>query len=101
MCEWLKQAVLKTAVRETVPGVRIPLPPPVLGDLAVCSLDHVCAQTAWLREVHLKNKASNDRTGRNFWLLVSLVLVLATALAALWYVYAPDAPSTEHGHVQR
>jgi hypothetical protein len=28
MCEWLKQAVLKTAVRETVPGVRIPLPPP-------------------------------------------------------------------------
>jgi hypothetical protein len=29
MCEWLKQAVLKTAVRETVPGVRIPLPPPL------------------------------------------------------------------------
>jgi hypothetical protein len=25
---WLKRAVLKTAVRETVPGVRIPLPPP-------------------------------------------------------------------------
>ena len=32
MCEWLKQAVLKTAVPERVPGVRIPLPPP-------CSLD--------------------------------------------------------------
>ena len=30
MCERLKQAVLKTAVRETVPGVRIPLPPPTL-----------------------------------------------------------------------
>src|ERR1700739_4992162 len=30
MCEWLKQAVLKTAVRETVPGVRIPLPPPAI-----------------------------------------------------------------------
>jgi hypothetical protein len=30
MCERLKQAVLKTAVRETVPGVRIPLPPPSL-----------------------------------------------------------------------
>src|SRR5579872_402544 len=29
MCEWLKQAVLKTAVPETVPGVRIPLPPPL------------------------------------------------------------------------
>src|SRR5208337_4559399 len=29
MGEWLKPAVLKTAVRETVPGVRIPLPPPV------------------------------------------------------------------------
>src|SRR6185369_7923721 len=28
MCEWLKQAVLKTALRETVTGVRIPLPPP-------------------------------------------------------------------------
>ena len=26
---WLKRAVLKTAVRETVPGVRIPLPPPL------------------------------------------------------------------------
>ena len=32
MCEWLKQAVLKTAERETVPGVRIPLPPPLLND---------------------------------------------------------------------
>ena len=29
MCEWLKQAVLKTAVPERVPGVRIPLPPPL------------------------------------------------------------------------
>jgi hypothetical protein len=28
MCERLKQAVLKTAIRETVSGVRIPLPPP-------------------------------------------------------------------------
>src|SRR5271165_244170 len=28
MCERLKQAVLKTAVPERVPGVRIPLPPP-------------------------------------------------------------------------
>ncbi len=28
MRERLKRAVLKTAVRETVPGVRIPLPPP-------------------------------------------------------------------------
>ena len=28
MREWLKRAVLKTAVPETVPGVRIPLPPP-------------------------------------------------------------------------
>jgi hypothetical protein len=27
MREWLKRAVLKTAVRGTVPGVRIPLPP--------------------------------------------------------------------------
>src|SRR5437764_6736154 len=28
MCEWLKQAVLNTAVPERVPGVRIPLSPP-------------------------------------------------------------------------
>ena len=28
MAEWLMAAVLKTAVRETVSGVRIPLPPP-------------------------------------------------------------------------
>ena len=28
MREWLKRAVLKTAVPERVPGVRIPLPPP-------------------------------------------------------------------------
>jgi hypothetical protein len=28
MCERLKQAVLKTAVPERAPGVRIPLPPP-------------------------------------------------------------------------
>ena len=34
MREWLKRAVLKTAVRETVPGVRIPVPPP--SSLAVC-----------------------------------------------------------------
>ncbi len=27
MAEWFKAAVLKTVVRETVPGVRIPLPP--------------------------------------------------------------------------
>ena len=29
MAEWFKAAVLKTAVRETVPGVRIPLSPPI------------------------------------------------------------------------
>jgi hypothetical protein len=34
MAEWLKAAVLKTAVRETVPGVRIPLSPPDLCTLS-------------------------------------------------------------------
>jgi hypothetical protein len=29
MAEWFKAAVLKTAVLGRVPGVRIPLPPPV------------------------------------------------------------------------
>ena len=28
MAEWSMAVVLKTTVRETVPGVRIPLPPP-------------------------------------------------------------------------
>jgi hypothetical protein len=39
MCEWLKQAVLKTAVRETVPGVRIPLPPPYKAGTQQDSID--------------------------------------------------------------
>src|SRR5512143_550668 len=43
MCEWLKQAVLKTAVRETVPGVRIPLPPP--RSLLSQFLSVLCAET--------------------------------------------------------
>src|SRR6267143_2101264 len=30
MREWLKRVVLKTTVPETVPGVRIPLPPPIV-----------------------------------------------------------------------
>jgi hypothetical protein len=51
--------------------------------------------------MHLKKRLANDRTGRNLWLFISAILVLATTLATLWYVYAPDAPATEHGHVQR
>jgi hypothetical protein len=35
MCERLKQAVLKTAVPARVPGVRIPLPPPLTTDPAI------------------------------------------------------------------
>src|SRR5262245_37614340 len=30
MAEWSMAVVLKTTVRETAPGVRIPLPPPIL-----------------------------------------------------------------------
>ena len=30
MAEWLKATVLKTVERESVPWVRIPLPPPLL-----------------------------------------------------------------------
>jgi hypothetical protein len=40
MCEWLKQAVLKTAVRETAPGVRIPLPPPKTSEIGQNLLAH-------------------------------------------------------------
>ena len=39
MCERLKQAVLKTAVPERVPGVRIPLPPPFLIGIKRSGLD--------------------------------------------------------------
>jgi hypothetical protein len=43
MGEWLKPAVLKTVELERVPGVRIPLPPPISGPCvvvrAVVSLD--------------------------------------------------------------
>ena len=35
MAEWFKAAVLKTVVRETVPGVRIPLPPPAFAKRAL------------------------------------------------------------------
>jgi hypothetical protein len=45
MCEWLKQAVLKTAVPERVPGVRIPLPPPR-------SLDCRESRLLFLRNTH-------------------------------------------------
>jgi hypothetical protein len=49
----------------------------------------------------MTNKRMVDKTERNFWLLVSAILVLAGALAVAWYVYVPDAPATEHGHIQR
>ena len=37
MAERLKAAVLKTAVRGTVPGVRIPLPPPAFAPLRLAA----------------------------------------------------------------
>jgi hypothetical protein len=33
MAEWFKAAVLKTVDGETRPGVRIPLPPPLISNL--------------------------------------------------------------------
>jgi hypothetical protein len=41
MREWLKRVVLKTTVPETVPGVRIPLPPPYSLDRSE-SLANLC-----------------------------------------------------------
>jgi hypothetical protein len=35
------------------------------------------------------------------WLYIVAILVLSAALAVAWYVYIPDAPRTEHGHVGR
>jgi hypothetical protein len=45
-------------------------------------------------------KQTVNKTSRDFWLLLSAILVLGTALAVAWYVYVPDAPATERGHVQ-
>ena len=47
MRERLKRVVLKTTVRETVPGVRIPLPPPYARDclpveVLRCAQDFAC-----------------------------------------------------------
>ena len=43
MAEWLKAAVLKTAVRETVPGVRIPLSPPSFAHVHVAGASRLQA----------------------------------------------------------
>ena len=53
MAERLKAAVLKIAVRETVPGVRIPLPPPP--DVARVRLDSL------LRELWRGSRRSSGR----------------------------------------
>src|SRR6266542_3752667 len=42
VAEWFKAAVLKTAVPETVPGVRIPPPPPLVAFAALW----ICAFSA-------------------------------------------------------
>jgi hypothetical protein len=49
----------------------------------------------------VKKKGTVDKTGRNFWLLISAILFLAAVLAVAWYVYVPDPPVIDHGHVQR
>ena len=51
MAEWFKAAVLKTVVRETVPGVRIPLPPPAFARRSRCSRLRLASRVcAWSRE---------------------------------------------------
>ena len=45
-------------------------------------------------------KPTVNKTVQDFWLLLTAILVLATALAMAWYVYVPDAPATEQGHVR-
>ena len=40
MRERLKRVVLKTTVRETVPGVRIPLPPPDFTSFLILGIYH-------------------------------------------------------------
>ena len=51
--------------------------------------------------LHVKiKKPKIDRTKTEFWILVFLVLALAAGIAAIWYVYLPETPTTDHGHVQ-
>ena len=45
-------------------------------------------------------KPTVNKTARDFWLLLTTIFVLATALAVAWYVYVPGAPATEQGHVR-
>ena len=57
MRERLKRVVLKTTVRETVPGVRIPLPPP-LTRLMRKQLVILTERLAWSFLGHLEHKWS-------------------------------------------
>jgi hypothetical protein len=60
MAEWLKAAVLKTASRVIVTGVRIPLPPPVGSYLSESLTNH------WLllkKDHHEKNNSANWSSG--------------------------------------
>jgi multidrug resistance efflux pump len=42
-----------------------------------------------------------NKVERGVWLLIAATVLIASALAAAWNMYVPDAPSTEHGHIQR
>jgi hypothetical protein len=59
MRERLKRAVLKTAVRETVPGVRIPLPPP-LTQLAQKNLASFTGQLVRSCLTHLEHNNASE-----------------------------------------
>jgi len=46
-------------------------------------------------------RTKTRQTSGRPWILILLVIAIASGLAILWYVYLPDAPATEHGHIQR
>jgi len=41
------------------------------------------------------------KTRRYTWTFIAAIVILASAVAVAWYAYLPEAPRTEHGHVQR
>ena len=54
-------------------------------------------------EKHMRpgRRTKSRKTSGRPWILILLVIAIASGLAILWYVYLPDAPATEHGHIQR
>ena len=86
MCEWLKQAVLKTAVRETAPGVRIPLPPHYdrgCDGAASRPASALGRRRAVARDADFRGQSAMTPSFRRTFLIL---LVVVISLAFLWMI---------------